>query len=63
MPSGIATAEQLAMMARVLEVYCSTYGVKNTVDRDSVAAHILELFDLGFQEEDVLLAELMNRRR
>jgi len=62
MPRGVASAKQLAMMERVLEAYCRTYSVTGPMQRDDLAALILELFDLGFREEDALLAELIKRQ-
>jgi hypothetical protein len=62
MPRGVATAKQLAMMARVLNAYSGTYNVADPVDREEVAGLILELFNLGFREEEPLLAELIRRR-
>lgn len=62
MPRGVASAKQLAMMARVLDTYCETYNITDPVHRDGTAALILELFNLNFREEDALLAELKRRR-
>ena len=62
MPRGVATAKQLAMMARVLDAYCKMYNVSDPVDRDDAAARILELFNVGFREGEPLFAELIRRR-
>ncbi|HSH93520.1 MAG TPA: hypothetical protein VK968_05200 [Roseimicrobium sp.] len=61
MPRGVATAKQLAMMARVLNTYCETYRVIDPIQREDTAALILELFNLGFREEEPLRAELIKR--
>ena len=63
MPHGIASAKQLAMMARVLDRYCETYGITDPLQRDDTAALILELFNLGSRDEDAILAELKKRLR
>jgi hypothetical protein len=62
MPRGVASAKQLAMMAKVLDAYCKMYNVSDPVDRDDVAALIMELFNLGFREGEPLFAELIRRR-
>ncbi|RLP22281.1 hypothetical protein D8676_25430 [Mesorhizobium sp. YM1C-6-2] len=46
------------MMARVLDTFCGTYGVTDTIQREDAAALILELFNLGSRDEEALLAEL-----
>lgn len=61
-PRGVATAKQLALMARVLDRYCRMFHITNEVERDNAAASILGLFDKGFSEEETLLAELLARR-
>jgi hypothetical protein len=62
MPRGVASAKQLAMMAKVLDSYCHTHGVTDASQREDVATLILELFNHGFRDEEVLLTELMRRR-
>jgi len=57
-PRGVASAKQLAMMARVLDTYCGTYHVTDSIQREDAAAVILELFNLGSRDEEALLAEL-----
>jgi len=58
----MASAKQLAMMARVLEAYCKHISIpEGAVEREQLALEILVLFDNGFREEDVLLAELIRR--
>ena len=61
-PRGVASAKQLAMMARVLDTYCQTHNITDPVHREDVAGLTLELFNLGFREEEALLAELLRRR-
>jgi len=62
MPEGVATATQLAMMARVMEAYCKLFSIADdTAERDQLALEILILFDNGFRDDDVLLAELIRR--
>jgi hypothetical protein len=62
MPRGVATAKQLAMMAKVLDVYCETHNVTDPGLREDAAALILELFNMGSRDEEALLAELIKRR-
>jgi hypothetical protein len=62
MPRGVASTKQLAMMARVLDIYCRTYNVTDPDLREDAASLILELFDLGSRDEEALLAELKKRR-
>jgi hypothetical protein len=62
MPRGVASAKQLAMMEKVLDRYCRTYKVTDTEQREYLASLILELFDTGSRDEEVLLAELLKRR-
>jgi hypothetical protein len=62
MPRGVASAKQLAMMQKVLDAYCGTYNVTDPIQREDTATLILELFNLGFREEEPLLAELIRRR-
>jgi hypothetical protein len=62
MPRVVASAKQLAMMQKLLDAYCETYRVTDHFVRKEAAAFILELFNLGFREEDVLLGELTRRR-
>jgi len=61
-PGGIASAEQLAMMGRVLETFSQAYNVSNADERENLAALILELFNMGVRTEEELLTELKNRR-
>jgi hypothetical protein len=62
-PRGVATAKQLAMMARVLETYCERFGVPSSdAVRDELGLEILTLFDRGFRDEETLLAELIRRQ-
>ena len=62
MPRGVATAKQLAMMARVLDAYCQTYGVTDPILREDAATVILDLFNTGSRDEDALLAKIIERR-
>jgi hypothetical protein len=63
-PRGVATAKQLAMMARVLEACCKHRAMPDDPEaRDFLALEILSLFDHGFREEDALLAEMIKRHR
>jgi hypothetical protein len=61
-PRGVASAKQLAMMARVLDAYSGTLKVTDPFVREEVATLILELFNLGFRDEEALLSELIKRR-
>jgi hypothetical protein len=62
MPGGVANAKQLALMQKVLGVYCETYGVTDEHRRDDAAATILHLFSRGTRDEETLLAELIRQR-
>lgn len=63
MPRGIASAKQLAMMARVLVAYCEHFVIPNNdEERDFVALEILALFDEGIRDETALLDEMIKRR-
>jgi hypothetical protein len=53
--------QALAMMEKVLDIYCRTHNVIDPAQREDVAMLILELFNLGFREK-TLLAELVRRR-
>jgi hypothetical protein len=61
MPRGVASAKQLAMMARVVDIYCEEHNVTDAEQREDVAMLILELFNLGSRTEAALLAEIRKR--
>ena len=54
----IASPEQVTMMARVLEAYCTQAGNTDRVERENVAARILALYKIGVCKEDELLTAL-----
>lgn len=62
MPSGVASAKQLAIMENVLRCYCETYNVTDSLRREEIAVLILELFDRGLRADELLMAELISRR-
>lgn len=45
--AGIATPAQLVTLAEILEAYCALRGVVSSIERDDIAASILQLFDKG----------------
>ena len=55
----IASPEQVAAMARVLDAYCKQAGITSQVERENLAAQIMALFEIGVCEEDELLAALI----
>lgn len=59
MSGTMATPDQLAVMARVLDAYCKLAGIENQVERETIAAQIVALFETGIDEEDELMAALM----
>lgn len=64
MPRGMANAKQLAMMTRVMDVYCERRGIPdNDAKREHVALEILILFDNGYRDEASLLAKLIQRHQ
>jgi hypothetical protein len=62
MPWGIASSNQLGMMAKVLAAYCEINQLNHEGERDRAANAILQLFHAGFRDEETLLAELIRRR-
>lgn len=62
MPRGVASAEQLAMMARVMEAYCERFSIPDDpAERDQLALEILVLFNAGFHDEATIMGELIKR--
>ena len=63
MPRGMANIRQLAMMARVMETYCTRFAIPDEApEREYLALEVLILFDEGLRDEGALLAALMRRR-
>lgn len=62
MPRGVATAKQLAMMAKVLDASCAAHNVNDAVQREHAAAVILSLFNRGLRDEEALLAEMIRQQ-
>lgn len=58
MSYGIASPEQVAMMARVLDTYCKQRGIVVGPERDTVGEKVLALFDNGHRTEVALRAAL-----
>jgi hypothetical protein len=54
MPYGVASPNQLKMMADVLDAFCHTHHIPNGADRDAVGDEILKLFNHGHRTaEDI----------
>ncbi len=52
-----ANPEQVAMMTRVLDAHCATYGIgADSPLRESVASRILYLFGAGVTDEKLFAA-------
>ena len=59
MPRGVLNTKQLAMIARVLDSYCSTYGIAEPIQREEVGARLIILFGQGNRADDDLMAALV----
>jgi hypothetical protein len=64
--NGIADPDQLSMLVRVLENYCSQAGIlEHSPEREHIAATIMALYEGGMADEARLAAALptpANRR-
>jgi hypothetical protein len=61
MMSGVvACPEQVEMLARVLDAYCSHAGIVGRVEREDIATIILAHYQNGIETEDELMFVLLN---
>jgi len=54
----VADSDQLSMLTKVLNDYCSTNGISEAFDRDNVAYRLMQIFGQGANSEDTLQAGL-----
>lgn len=54
----IADSDQLSMLTKVLNEFCSANGVFEAFDRDNVAYRLMQIFGQGAHTEAALLAGL-----
>ncbi|MEQ1941259.1 hypothetical protein ABMA32_02420 [Mesorhizobium sp. VNQ89] len=60
--NGIADPDQLVMLAKVLEIYCTQAGIlANSPEREQIAATIIALYERGISDEEQLIASLPAR--
>lgn len=60
--NGIADPDQLAMLTRVLEIYCTQSGIlADSPEREHIAATLIALYERGIADEEGLLASLPAR--
>jgi hypothetical protein len=60
--AGIATPAQLVTLSEILEAYCALRGVVSAVERDDIAASILQLFDRGVSSANEMTRALDEQR-
>lgn len=62
--NGIADPEQLAMLVRVLETYCTNAGIlSDSPEREHIALTLIALYERGIVDEGQLAASLPERNQ
>jgi hypothetical protein len=60
--NGVADPDQLAMLTKVLEIYCTQSGIlANSPEREHIAATLMALYERGIADEEKLVAALPAR--
>ncbi|MGE0280972.1 MAG: hypothetical protein AB7P20_10235 [Rhizobiaceae bacterium] len=56
--SIVADSDQLSMLTKVLNEFCSANGISEAFDRDNVAYRLMQIFGQGAHTEASLMAGL-----
>jgi len=57
-PSVVADSDQLSLLSKVLNDFCSAHEISEAFDRENVAHRLMQIFGQGAQTEDALHAGL-----